>query len=63
MPWRELRYVIYAERFGWTPGQVNELPLAVEPWVLPISDALNAERERRAEKAREDAQKKGLGQG
>lgn len=48
-------YVIYARRFGWTPAQVDELPISVESWILPIDDAIEADiaaRQERAAKAR-----------
>lgn len=45
-------YVIYARRFGWTPAEVDSLPISVEPWILPIDDAIEADIARRQEAAR-----------
>lgn len=42
MPVEELRYVEYAREFGWTPDQVDALPVHLEPWLLPINNVLKA---------------------
>jgi hypothetical protein len=55
VPFRELRYVMFAERYGWTPDEVDNVPLYLEPWILPISDAIDEERERRRVEAAKDA--------
>lgn len=59
IPYEEYRYVLYAREFGWTPAQVDEIPLTTEPWLLPIQKALNeyeAEMEKKAiEKAKAEA--------
>jgi hypothetical protein len=47
IPWRELDYVIYAREFGWTPDQVDNLPLAIEPWILPIHGVIEDDITRR----------------
>lgn len=61
VPFEEYRYVIYAREFGWTPAEVDELPLAVEPWLLPIYNALieyeNEKQEEAAKVAREKARR------
>lgn len=33
---RALRYLLYADAFGWTPADVDALPVSVEPWLLPL---------------------------
>lgn len=43
---------MFAERYGWTPEQVDNLPLDVAPWIMPIAHAIDAERERRQEQER-----------
>jgi hypothetical protein len=58
LPSEEYRYVIYAREFGWTPAQVDELPLTVEPWLLPIHNAINEFVSERELKAIEEAQKR-----
>jgi len=40
MPTEELRYVEYAREFGWTPDQVDALPVHLDLWLLPISNML-----------------------
>jgi hypothetical protein len=61
VPFEEYRYVVYAREFGWTPTQVDELPLTVEPWLLPIHNALtefeNEQQEKAAKAAAEKAKK------
>jgi hypothetical protein len=51
LPMDELEYVVYARRFGWTPEQVDKLPLHLEPWFLPIDDAIEADISKRMEAA------------
>lgn len=51
-------YVIYAERWGWTPSQVDELTLEQEDWLIPIAQAFDQEREYREKKAQESAERK-----
>ncbi|MFC5184368.1 hypothetical protein [Actinomadura harenae] len=48
-----LQYVVYAERFGWPPSVVDELPMDVEPWLIPIHDLM--------QEVRADAQKRAGG--
>lgn len=43
----ELRYVIYARKFGWTPEQVDAMPASVERWFFPIDAAIEADADRR----------------
>jgi hypothetical protein len=54
----ELKYVVYARAFGWTPNQVDALPLSIEPWVLPIDSAIEADLSNRRQKAQADAEYK-----
>jgi hypothetical protein len=47
-----VRYAVYADRFGWSPSQVDEIPLLTDAWLLPIANAIGAEKAVREEKAR-----------
>jgi hypothetical protein len=38
-----MRYIVYAERFGWTPAQVDALPASIEPWLLPLHDLMRGD--------------------
>ncbi len=58
IPWDEYRYVLYADRFGWTPDQVDNLPLKFRRWCLPIANAIDEEHHRRHEEAVAKAAKK-----
>lgn len=51
-----LTYTIYAERWHWTPQQVDNLTLDQDDWLLPIAEALDKEQEYRQEKARRKAE-------
>ncbi|TVZ01274.1 hypothetical protein EAS64_33895 [Trebonia kvetii] len=53
-----MTYVVYAERWGWTPEQVDRLTLDQEDWLMPIALALDGEREYREKKAAEAAERK-----
>lgn len=55
VPFDELSYVLYARAFGWTPDQVDSIPLALEPYLLPIDAAIGSDIKRRQEKAQADA--------
>jgi len=57
VPWRQLRYVMYAREFGWTPDQVDQLRLIDEPYLLPINTAFEGEIARRQEQANLDAER------
>jgi hypothetical protein len=60
IPFEEYRYVLYAREFGWTPAEVDELPLVIEPWLLPIHSAIaDYENEQQAKAIKEAQQKKG----
>lgn len=61
MPWDELRYAAFARAFHWPPPIVDELPLVVEPWLLPIAAAMDAEDTRRQNEAIEAEQRKAKG--
>lgn len=52
-----IAYVMYAERWGWTPLQVDELSLEQEDWLMPIALALDAEKAYREKKAEEKAKR------
>lgn len=47
-----LTYAIYAKRFGWTPQQVDAMPLEVEQWMLPILSVIDEVEEKRREEQR-----------
>lgn len=47
--------MIYAREFGWTPAQVDNLPLAVERWILPIHAVISDDIARRHDEAVEKA--------
>lgn len=53
-----LTYALYAERFGWTPEQVDQLTIEQDDWLMPIAAALDNERDRREKKAADDAERK-----
>jgi hypothetical protein len=57
IPWEEYRYVAYAQKFGWTPAQVDDLPLHLEPWIFPVMNAIEADIARKDAAAQEAAQK------
>ncbi len=48
-----MKYVFYAREFGWTPEQVDGLPLSLEPWILPIQGVIEADIARRDREAAE----------
>jgi hypothetical protein len=50
--------VVYAERWGWTPDQVDSLSLEQDDWLLAIAEAMDKERQFREEKARRAAERK-----
>lgn len=58
VPHEELAYVLYARAFGWTPDEVDNVPLRLEPYLLPIDAAIGADIKRRSEKAQADAEYK-----
>jgi hypothetical protein len=58
VPHDELKYVVYARAFGWTPDQVDSLPISIEPWVLPIDAAIETDLANRRAKAQADAEYK-----
>lgn len=51
-------YVVYAERWHWTPAQVDDLTLEQDDWLIPIAHAMDREREYRQKKEREAAERK-----
>lgn len=36
-----LTYALYARKYNWTPQQVDEIPLDIEPWMLPVGALLD----------------------
>lgn len=55
-------YVTYAEKFGWTPKQVDELTIEQDNWLMPIAHAIDAQREYQQRKAQESAERKAKAQ-
>jgi hypothetical protein len=51
-------YVTYAEKFGWTPQQVDQLTIEQDDWIMPILGAIEEERAYREKKAAEAAERK-----
>lgn len=51
-------YVMYAERWHWTPEQVDNLTLEQEDWFMPIALALDDEKHYREKKAADAAERK-----
>jgi hypothetical protein len=63
IPWNEIRYAAFAEKYGWHPRQVDELTIAEEDWILEIAHLMGLERVKREKQAAEVAErrrKKGL---
>lgn len=51
--------MVYAREFGWTPSQVDEIPLTVDPWLLPIHNILiEVENQKQIEAAKAAAEAK-----
>jgi hypothetical protein len=50
-PDEEWRYFKFADRFGWTPDQVDDLPAAKSDWLLAIADTLEEVKSEQIEKA------------
>jgi hypothetical protein len=44
-------YYQFADRFGWTPDQVDNLPAVHSDWLLAISNAVEEVKAERAEQA------------
>ncbi len=51
-------YATYAERLHWTPQQVDQLTIEQDDWIIPVLDAVNAQREYAQQKAQEAAERK-----
>ena len=51
-------YVMYAERWGWTPSQVDQLTLEQEDWFMPMAMAIDDEKSYREKKAADAAERK-----
>jgi hypothetical protein len=50
-------YTTYAERWHWTPEQVDNLTVEQDDWLLAIAQAMDEERDYRDRKAREAAER------
>jgi hypothetical protein len=55
-------YVTYAEKFGWTPQQVDQLTIAQDEWLMPIMHAIDAQRAYDQRKAAEAQERKAKAQ-
>ena len=40
-PGREYRYFYFAERFGWTPAEIDEQPAQLLDWLQAIGDVVD----------------------
>jgi hypothetical protein len=40
-----LTYATFADAFGWTPSQVDELPAWLEPILIPVTNVLREARD------------------
>jgi hypothetical protein len=58
VPWEEYRYVAFARRFGWTPEQVDKIPLRVEGWIWPMMSALDEWEEKEQERRQRDQERR-----
>lgn len=61
MPWDELRFIICAREFGWSWDDFENVPIDMEPWVLPINAAISKANDDRQEKAQRAAEAKQKG--
>jgi hypothetical protein len=43
-------YYRFADKFGWTPGQVDELPAGQADWLLAIADTVEQVKAEQAER-------------
>jgi hypothetical protein len=50
-------YAVYAEKFGWTPQQVDELTIQQDEWLMPVVQAIDAQRAYQEKKAHESAER------
>ena len=50
--------MLYARAFGWTPEQVENIPVSKEHWLLPIDQAIEADISARRERATREAKHK-----
>ncbi len=53
-----IHYVTYAEKFGWTPEQVDQLTIGQDDWLIPIMHAIDGQREYAQKKAAEAQERK-----
>lgn len=51
-------YVTYAEKFGWTPRQVDQLTIGQEDWLLPVLNTIEEQRSYNQQKAIEAEERK-----
>jgi hypothetical protein len=55
-------YVTYAEKFGWTPQQVDQLTVEQDDWIMPVMHAVDAERAYKEKKAADAQERKAKAQ-
>jgi hypothetical protein len=55
-------YATYAEKLGWTPQQVDMLTVEQDDWIMPILQAVDAERAYKQKKAEEAQERKAKAQ-
>lgn len=51
-------YSTYAEKFHWTPAQVDQLTIGQEDWILPILTAIEEQRSYNETKRQEAEERK-----
>lgn len=51
-------YSTYAEKFHWTPAQVDQLTTGQEDWILPILNLIEEQRSYNDKKAMEAQERK-----
>lgn len=55
-------YVTYAEEFGWTPQQVDQLTAQQDDWLIPVLHAIKAQRDYQQQKAQDAQERKAKAQ-
>ena len=51
-------YATYAEKFGWTPQQVDQLTAEQDDWLIPVMHAIDSQREYQQQKAADAQERK-----
>jgi hypothetical protein len=50
-------YLWYAERYRWTPAQVDEIPAWLDAWLPLMAEEVDAAKEKAHEKALREAER------